>query len=139
MKQALFGLSRGGSQAVDHEELSLLPFRLEAQTIRHNNFIEQKKVLLFSLLNIKCIFYQEPRRSAKDLMDEFQCAWCSRRFNLKDGHFCFLKGKPDNEYSESDLDELEKLAERLEAATRNQDCTSDDFGPSSPKIRGHDT
>ncbi|GBO36163.1 hypothetical protein AVEN_221057-1 [Araneus ventricosus] len=86
-----------------------------------------------------CIFYQEPRRSAKDLMDEFQCAWCSRRFNLKDGHFCFLKGKPDNEYSESDLDELEKLAERLEAATRNQDCTSDDFGPSSPKIRGHDT
>ncbi|GBN43317.1 Endothelial zinc finger protein induced by tumor necrosis factor alpha [Araneus ventricosus] len=43
-------------------------------------------------------------------MEEFQCSWCSKRFHWKDGHFCFLKGKPDNEYYESDLDELEKLA-----------------------------
>ncbi|GBN53946.1 Putative zinc finger and SCAN domain-containing protein 5C [Araneus ventricosus] len=68
-------------------------------------------------------------------MDEFQCSWCRRSFYLKDGHFCFLKGKPDHEYSESFLDELEKLAERLEAATRNQDCTSDDFRHSNPKTQ----
>ncbi|GBN43313.1 Histone-lysine N-methyltransferase PRDM9 [Araneus ventricosus] len=47
-------------------------------------------------------------------------------------------GKPDNEYSESFLDELEKLAEQLEAATRNQDCTSDDFRHSNPKTQAHD-
>ncbi|GBN20977.1 hypothetical protein AVEN_212461-1 [Araneus ventricosus] len=72
-------------------------------------------------------------------MDEFQRSWCSRSFYLKDGHFCFLKGKPDNEYSESDLDELEKLAERLEAATRNKDYISDDFGYLNPNIQGNDT
>ncbi|GBN22323.1 hypothetical protein AVEN_80485-1 [Araneus ventricosus] len=72
-------------------------------------------------------------------MDEFQCSWCSRRFHLKDGHFCSLKGNPDNEYSESDLNELEALAEKLEAATRNQDCTSDDFGYLNPETEGHDT
>ncbi|GBN67916.1 Zinc finger protein 585A [Araneus ventricosus] len=72
-------------------------------------------------------------------MDEFECSWCRRSFCLKDGHFCFLEGKPDNEYSESFLDELEKLAEKLEAATRNQDCTSDDFGYSNTKEQGHDT
>ncbi|GBM91419.1 Myoneurin [Araneus ventricosus] len=71
-------------------------------------------------------------------MEEFQCSWCNRRFHWKDGHFCFLKGKPDNEYSVSFLDELEKLAEKLEEATRNQDCTSDDFGYSSPKTQVHD-
>ncbi|GBM62913.1 hypothetical protein AVEN_250792-1, partial [Araneus ventricosus] len=70
-------------------------------------------------------------------MEEFQCSWCNR-FYRKDGHFCFLKGKLDNEYSESDLDELEKLAERLEAATRNKDCTSDDFRHSNPKAQAHD-
>ncbi|GBM85213.1 Histone-lysine N-methyltransferase PRDM9 [Araneus ventricosus] len=72
-------------------------------------------------------------------MDEFECSWCRRSFCLKDGHFCFLEGKPDNEYSESFLDELEKLTEKLEAATRNQDCTSDDFGYSNTKEQGHDT
>ncbi|GBO09688.1 hypothetical protein AVEN_134246-1 [Araneus ventricosus] len=72
-------------------------------------------------------------------MDEFQCSWCSRSLYLKDGHFCFLKGKPDHECSESFLDELEKLVEKLEEATRNQDCTSDDFRHSNPKISGHDT
>ncbi|GBM85235.1 hypothetical protein AVEN_198102-1 [Araneus ventricosus] len=71
-------------------------------------------------------------------MDEFQCSWCRRRFYLKDGHFCFLEGKPDNEYSESFLDELEKLAERLVGATRNQDCISDDFGFSNTITQGHD-
>ncbi|GBN72128.1 Histone-lysine N-methyltransferase PRDM9 [Araneus ventricosus] len=71
-------------------------------------------------------------------MEEFQCSWCNRRFQWKDGHFCFLKGKPDNEYSESDLDELEKHAVRLEVATRNQDCTSDDFRHSNPKTQAHD-
>ncbi|GBM83657.1 Zinc finger protein ZFP69 [Araneus ventricosus] len=71
-------------------------------------------------------------------MEEFQCSWCNRRFHWKDGHFCFLKGKPDNEYSESDLDELEKLAERLEAATRKQDCTRDNFKHSNPKTQAHD-
>ncbi|GBM83664.1 Zinc finger protein 182 [Araneus ventricosus] len=71
-------------------------------------------------------------------MDEFQCSWCRRSFHSKDDHFCFLKRKPANEYSESDIDELEKLAERLEAATRNQDCTSDDFGYSNPKTQDHD-
>ncbi|GBM13828.1 Zinc finger protein 287 [Araneus ventricosus] len=71
-------------------------------------------------------------------MDEFQCSWCSRRFYSKDGHFCFLEEKPDNEYSESFIDELEKLAEQLEAATRNQDCTSDDFRFSNPKTQAHD-
>ncbi|GBN43310.1 hypothetical protein AVEN_121191-1 [Araneus ventricosus] len=91
------------------------------------------------LLNIWCIFCQEQRGRAKDLTDEFQCSWCSRRFFSKDGHFCFSEGKPDNEYSESDLNELKKLAERLEAATRNQDCTSDDFGFSNTKTQGHDT
>ncbi|GBM79298.1 hypothetical protein AVEN_14816-1 [Araneus ventricosus] len=70
-------------------------------------------------------------------MEEFQCSWCNRRFHWKDGHFCFLKGKPDNEYSESDLDELEKLAERLEAATRKQDCTRDNFRHSNPKTQAH--
>ncbi|GBM92222.1 Zinc finger protein ZFP69 [Araneus ventricosus] len=69
-------------------------------------------------------------------MEEFQCSWCNR-FHRKDGHFCFLKGKLDNEYSESDLDELEKLAERVEAATRNKDCTSDDFRHSNPKTQAH--
>ncbi|GBN08712.1 Zinc finger protein 436 [Araneus ventricosus] len=68
-------------------------------------------------------------------MDEFQCSWCSRSFYFKDGHFCFLEGKPDNEYSESFLDELEKLVEKLEEATRNQDRTSDDFGYSCPRER----
>ncbi|GBN22313.1 Zinc finger protein 554 [Araneus ventricosus] len=72
-------------------------------------------------------------------MDEFQCSWCRRSFFWKDGHFCFLKGKPGNEYSESFLDELEKLVERLETATRNQDCTNDNFRHSNPKISGHDT
>ncbi|GBN92721.1 Histone-lysine N-methyltransferase PRDM9 [Araneus ventricosus] len=71
-------------------------------------------------------------------MDEFECSWCRRSFYLKDGHFCFLEGKPDNEYSESFLDDLEKLAERLEAATRNQDCRSDDFLFSNTKTQGHD-
>ncbi|GBM91429.1 Zinc finger protein 782 [Araneus ventricosus] len=71
-------------------------------------------------------------------MDEFQCSWCSRSFYFKDGHFCFLEGKPDNEYSESFLDELEKLAEKLEEATRNQDRTSDDFGYSCPRTQVHD-
>ncbi|GBM83649.1 Histone-lysine N-methyltransferase PRDM9 [Araneus ventricosus] len=71
-------------------------------------------------------------------MEEFQCSWCNRRFHRKDGHFCFLKGKPDNEYSESDLDESEKLAVRLEAATRNQGCTSDNFRHSNPKTQAHD-
>ncbi|GBN47664.1 Myoneurin [Araneus ventricosus] len=60
------------------------------------------------------------------------------REDIRDGHFCFLEGKPDNEYSVSFLDELEKLAEKLEEATRNQDCTSDDFGYSSPKTQVHD-
>ncbi|GBM13833.1 Zinc finger protein 41 [Araneus ventricosus] len=72
-------------------------------------------------------------------MDEFQCSWCNRCFYSKDGHFCFLVGKPDNKYSETFIDELEKLAERLEAATRNQDCTSDGFGYSNPKTQAHDT
>ncbi|GBN47661.1 Zinc finger protein 652 [Araneus ventricosus] len=40
-----------------------------------------------------------------------------------------------HEYSESFLDELEKLAERLEAATRNQDCTSEDVRHSNPKTQ----
>ncbi|GBM91422.1 Krueppel-related zinc finger protein 1 [Araneus ventricosus] len=71
-------------------------------------------------------------------MEEFQCSWCNKKFHWKDGHFCFLKGKPDNEYSESDLDELEKLAERLEAATRKQNCTRDDFRHSNPKTQAHD-
>ncbi|GBM92221.1 Zinc finger protein 287 [Araneus ventricosus] len=71
-------------------------------------------------------------------MDEFQCSWCRRSFYLKDGHFCFLKGKPDHECSESFLDELEKLAERLEAATRNRDSTSDDFRHSNPKTQAPD-
>ncbi|GBN06863.1 hypothetical protein AVEN_121423-1 [Araneus ventricosus] len=71
-------------------------------------------------------------------MDEFKCSWCRKSFYLKDGHFCFLKRKPDHEYSESFLDELEKLAERLEAATRNQDCRSYDCRHSNPKISGHD-
>ncbi|GBM83663.1 Zinc finger protein 614 [Araneus ventricosus] len=71
-------------------------------------------------------------------MDEFQCSWCRRSFYLKDGHFCFLKGKPHHECSESFLDELEKLAERLEAATRNQDCTSDNFRHSNPKTQAPD-
>ncbi|GBN72829.1 Zinc finger protein 337 [Araneus ventricosus] len=71
-------------------------------------------------------------------MEEFQCSWCNRRFHWKDGHFCFLKGKPDNEYSESDLDELEKLAERLEAATRNRDCTRYNFRHSIQKTLAHD-
>ncbi|GBN53945.1 Putative zinc finger and SCAN domain-containing protein 5C [Araneus ventricosus] len=70
-------------------------------------------------------------------MEEFQCSWCNRRFYSKDGHFCFLVGKPDNEYCESDLDELEKLAERFEAATRNRDCTSDDFRHSNTKTKAH--
>ncbi|GBM85227.1 hypothetical protein AVEN_88321-1 [Araneus ventricosus] len=46
--------------------------------------------------------------------------------------------KSDQEYSESDLNEIEKLAEKLEAATKNQDCTSAEIGHSSPKTQSHD-